>query len=329
MRAKALIAQILTFSRQAEQQMQPVQFHSIVREVIRMLRSTVPTTIEIDFDNQASHSTVYGDATQIHQVVLNLCTNSVYAMEETGGRLHIHLETVSFDPQTAPFHEMDSTRPYVKLTVSDTGGGIKPDVLDRIFEPYVTTKPSGQGTGLGLAVVHGIVRSHNGHITVKNQPNRGVTMEIFIPLLQKQEEVQVVRERTLPKGGEHILVVDDEPQIVHMYRQALERLGYTVSSRTSSLEALEAFKSQPDQFQAVITDMTMPNLTGDRLAQHIRYLNSNIPILLCTGYGDKLSRNKAKNMGVDLLLMKPVGWTDLAEALRLLLDRDKGEATEG
>ncbi len=324
MRAKDLIAQILTFSRQTEQQMRPVPLHGIVREVTKMLRATVPTTIEIDVADHTKHSTVFGDATQLHQVVLNLCTNAVYAMGETGGTLDLRLDQVVFDHDSALSHEMDITHPYLKLTVSDTGGGISPDVIDRIFEPYTTTKPSGQGTGLGLAVVHGIVRSHKGHIEVKNHPGRGTTMEVFFPLLQKQAQVQEVADRPMPKGTEHILVVDDEPQIVHMYRQALERLGYTVSARTSSLEALEAFKAQPENFHAVLTDMTMPNLTGDRLAQQIKYLKNDIPVILCTGYGDKMSRVRAKTIGIDLLLMKPVGWMDLAEALRFLLDRGMG-----
>jgi PAS domain S-box-containing protein len=323
LRAKELVHQILTFSRQSEQQKQPTQVETIVHEAARMLRATIPTTIAVKVETPIDNSTIFGDATQIHQVIMNLCTNAVHAMEENGGILSIHLQTkILATDQVALFGGMPPG-PCLKLSVSDTGTGIPPEIVDRIFEPYMTTKEKGKGTGLGLAVVHGIVQSHQGHIIVCSRPNQGTTMEVYLPLIPKGERTALPLVHELPRGDEHLLLVDDELQIAQMQRQTLERLGYTVTFRTSSLDALELLRSNPQRFQAVITDMTMPNLTGDRLARQIKAIRPDIPVILSTGYSDKIRTNTAQMECIDRLLMKPVGKADLARALRDLLDRTK------
>jgi PAS domain S-box-containing protein len=320
LRAKDLVRQILTFSRQSEQQMQPTQVESIVKEAARMLRATIPSTIELKVESFADNSTIFGDATQIHQVIMNLCTNAVHAMEENGGTLTIRLEGKVLDAGQAQILDDIQPGPCLKLSVGDTGIGIPPEIFDRIFEPYLTTKVKGKGTGLGLAVVHGIVQSHHGHIAVRSQPQRGTTMEVYLPLIPRAERAAQPSSRELPTGIEHLLLVDDELQIVHMQRQTLERLGYTVTFRTSSLDALELFKRDPQRFDAVITDMTMPHLTGDRLARQIKAIRPTLPVILSTGYSEKISANTPLPEGIDRLLMKPVGKADLARTVRELLD---------
>ncbi|MFZ1984782.1 MAG: PAS domain S-box protein [Desulfatitalea sp.] len=323
LRAKELVHQILTFSRQSEQQKQPTQVEAIVHEAARMLRATIPTTIAVKVETPTDNSTIFGDATQIHQVIMNLCTNAVHAMEENGGVLSIHLETKILAQNQVDLFGGMPPGPCLKLSVSDTGTGIAPEILDRIFEPYMTTKEKGKGTGLGLAVVHGIVQSHQGHIIVCSQPNQGTTMEVYLPLIPKGERTSLPSVHELPRGDEHLLLVDDELQIVQMQRQTLERLGYTVSFRTSSLDALELLRNNPQRFQAVITDMTMPNLTGDSLARQIKAIRPDIPIILSTGYSERIRNNAIQPECVDRVLMKPVGKADLAQALRELLDGAK------
>jgi PAS domain S-box-containing protein len=326
-RARDLVRQILTFSRQSDQTAKPIAVGPIVEEAARMLRSVLPTTIAMVVDIQASESTIKGDATQIHQVLMNLCTNAAQAMEATGGQLSIGLQKVAGDGHTGPDKSPPDARPHLRLRVRDTGPGIAPEHLERIFEPYFSTKGVCKGTGLGLAVVHGIVASHGGRVTVRPEVPGGTCFDVFLPLLEAGPgAIAEAAAGGAPRGREAVLLVDDEAAIVRMQQMVLERLGYRVTTRTSSLEALEAFKAVPGRYDAVITDMTMPGLTGEELAVELRRVRPGIPILICTGYSEQLTDEKVAALGIDAFLMKPVGQADLAAALRGILDRRKPPA---
>jgi PAS domain S-box-containing protein len=318
-RAKDLVKQILTFSRQAEQELKPVQIKHVAMEALKLLRASLPTTIEIH-QTIESNSAVLADLTQIHQVVMNLCTNASHAMQEEGGTLEVSLVDVEIDRDFADRHPGFLPGPYLQLSVIDTGHGMSPDVLNRIFDPFFTTKEKGEGTGMGLSVVHGIVKSHDGEVVVHSEPGKGTTFNIYFPILEKEEIQETDAVLPLPVGNERILFIDDEPTLVHIGKQILERLGYEVEARTSSLEALELFKIKSEKFDLVITDMTMPKMTGDHLAREIIKIRANIPIILCTGYSKKISEGKAEASGVRALVMKPVVAEQLAKIVRKVLD---------
>jgi PAS domain S-box-containing protein len=318
-RAKDLVQQILTFSRQADLEQRPVQVSRVIKEVIRLLRSTLPTTIQIK-QNIQSNALVIGDPTQIHQVLMNLCTNAGHAMSENGGILEIGLMDVQLNDAFTKRNPDLQPGAYVGLTVSDTGCGMPPAVLERIFEPFFTTKEKGQGTGMGLSVVHGIVTSHGGTILADSEPGKGTTFKVLLPAYEKQSEPDLADEAPLRCGSERILFIDDEPELVKLGRRILESLGYQATTRTSSLEALELFKSRPDQFDLVITDMTMPHLTGDELAVKLMAVRPDIPIILCTGFSNKINQEKAASLGIRELLMKPVVRRDIATMIRKVLD---------
>ncbi len=323
-RAKELVRHILTFSRQSETERKPIRLSAIVEETVRMLRATIPAFIKLRVEDLAGNSTIMGDESQIRQVILNLCTNSAHAMEDSGGTMVIRLEAYTAGAEGNSLRPEKISGQCLKLTVTDTGCGIVPELIDRIFEPYMTTKACGKGTGLGLSVVHGIVQSHKGVIFVKTIPGQGTTMEVVLPLIDKAVENEITAPAVLCEGDEHILLVDDELPIVKIHQRALERYGYTVTARTSSIEAFEAFQSNPGRFDAVITDMTMPNMNGDQLAKKIKAIRPDIPVIICTGYSEKLSDNSMQYSGIDLFLLKPVGRTDLANGLRRLMDHQSG-----
>ncbi len=316
-RAKDLVKQILTFSCQTEQNLKPVQIGQVVVEVLRLLRASIPTTIKINQKIDDKPMTVLADSTMIHQVLMNLCTNSLHAMDDDGGTLDISLDPVFLDTDyTSKFHNLNPGN-YLRLTVEDTGHGMTAEIKERIFEPYFTTKEHDKGTGLGLSVVHGIIKNHDGHITVDSEAGRGSKFQIYLPLL-KTAVIKKVKEDSEPVtgGNENILCVDDEEQIIRMQHQMLERLGYSVTSRISSYEALEAFKADPNKFDLVITDMTMPNITGDKLAIEIKKTRPDIPIILCTGFSESISEERASEIGINHLLMKPVGKDDFVKIIR-------------
>jgi len=320
-RARDLVKQILTFSRQREEERKPVQIHLIVKEALKMLRSTLPTTIEIR-QNIASTATVLADPTQIHQVIMNLCTNAYYAMQEKGGLLEVSLADVKLDSDFTARHPDIYPGPYLKLTVSDTGHGIEKKDINRIFEPYYTTREKSGGTGMGLSVVHGIIKSHGGAISVYSEPGKGSAFHVFFPRIESPDpvaETEVVD--PLPLGNERILFVDDELAIIDIEKRMLEHLGYKVEGRTSSIEALEAFRAQPDKFDLVITDMTMPNMTGDELARELMRIRPDLPIILCTGFSELIDEQKAKAMGIRAFVMKPVVMAEMAKAVRKALDK--------
>jgi len=261
-----------------------------------------------------------GSPTSIHQVFINLCTNAAHAMEDKGGILEISLADVTLNSgSTKFFGELNG--PYLVISVSDTGTGISTDIIESVFEPYFTTKAPGEGTGMGLALVHGIVKGCGGKITVSSKIGKGTVFNVYLPVTKKHAEksqYQVVDE--LPEGSERILLVDDELAITKMTGRILERLGYTVTARTSSLEALELFRSKPNDFDAVITDMTMPNMTGDRLASEMMAIRPEIPVILCTGYSKKISDESAFDIGIKAFAYKPVVKADLAKTVRKVLD---------
>ncbi len=264
-RAKDLVRQILAFARQSEEELKPIQVDMIATEVLKFIRSSIPTTIEIK-QTIESDSLIMGNATQVHQILMNLFTNAAHAMEDKGGILEFSLKDVVMDRGVN--REKLDLKPgnYIEIKVSDTGTGIAPEIIGSIFDPYFTTKGPGEGTGMGLAMVHGIIESYGGKISVDSKPGQGTLFTIYLPVTRKRQEHHPYQSETLPTGKERILFVDDEAPIAKMGGQALERLGYTVSIRTSSIEALELLRSKPNDFDLVITDMTMPNMTGDKLA---------------------------------------------------------------
>jgi len=319
-RAKNLVNQILTFSRQTEYDLKPVQVKSITNEALKLLRASLPATIEIRSYLQ-SQSAVMADPTQIHQIVMNLCTNASHAMHEKGGLLEVRLDDVKLGKEDAAMHPEMGSGSYIKVTVSDTGQGIEPHVLERIFDPFFTTKEKGEGTGMGLAVVHGIVKSHRGAIKVFSELGKGTTFEVFLPQVEaipvgKEEEITEI-----PRGKERVLFVDDETALVDMGQRMLGSLGYEVFARTSSIEALEVFRSDPNKFDIVITDYTMPNMTGMELAKELILMCPDIPIIMCTGFSEQMSEEKAKSLGIEEFLLKPVIMRDMAKAIRKVLDK--------
>jgi signal transduction histidine kinase/CheY-like chemotaxis protein len=318
-RAKDLVQQILTFSRQADQEQKPVQVKLIVIEALKMLKSYIPSTIEIK-QNVQSAAVVMGDSTQIHQVLMNLCTNAAHVMEEKGGVLTVNLSDIELDSEFISNYPDLKPGPYVNLTVTDTGSGMTPNVLDKIFDPFFTTKEKEEGTGLGLSVVHGIVHSHGGTIYAYSEPEEGSTFKVFIPAIERRLKHEDRVEQPIPTGTERILLIDDEPVIVNMSKEILSSLGYNVVTRTSSIEALEFFKAQPDRVDLVITDMTMPKMTGEVLAKEFMQTRSDIPVILCTGFSARIDEKKAKAMGIKAFVSKPVLKQEIGETVRKVLD---------
>jgi len=318
-RARDLIKQILAFSRQAEQELQPIQPKLIVKEVLKLLRASLPTTIEIK-QNIQSDSSVQADPTQLHQVLMNLCTNAGYAMRETGGTLEVTLTDVELDPHfTARYPDM-TPGPHIRLTVNDTGHGMTPEVRECIFDPFFTTKERGEGTGMGLSVAIGIVTSHGGTITVHSEPGMGSNFQVYLPLVEPGLDLELETEKPVLTGDERILFVDDEQPLAKLGKQILERLGYQVVISTSSVEALELFRAKADQFDLVITDMTMPNMTGHNLARELMKVRPDIPIILCTGFSERITVEKAKKIGIRELLLKPLSHRVLGNTVRKVLD---------
>jgi CheY-like chemotaxis protein len=321
-RAKGLVNQILTFSRQSEQERKPLKIQPIIKEALKLLRASLPSTIEITQNIDKESGAILADPTQIHQVIINLCTNAYHAMREKGGVLEVILTEVDADSTDLTFNPDLSPGPYLRLTISDTGHGMDRIVMERIFDPYFTTKDLGEGTGMGLAVVHGIVRSHSGDITVYSEPGKGTTFHVYLPRIDTGAIApETVSTEPAPKGKERILLVDDEEQIVLMVRQMLEGLGYHVTARTSSVEALGAFRAKPEKFDLVITDQTMPNMTGAELAQKLMGIRADIPIILCTGFSEVITEDKSKAIGIREYVMKPVIRSEIAKTIRRVLDK--------
>jgi PAS domain S-box-containing protein len=317
-RARDLVKQILTFSRQAEHELLPIQIKPIIKEALKLLRASLPATIDIQ-QNIRSDATVLADPTQIHQILMNLCTNASHAMQEPGGRLEITLENVNLDSEFAVNHPDIVPGLYVQLAVTDNGHGMDATVLERIFDPFFTTKERGKGTGMGLAVVHGIVKTHHGAITVLSKPGKGSIFSVYIPVIEGKAESVSEKTEPIPTGSERILFVDDEHFQQDLGRRMLERLGYDVTTCTDGRQALSLFRSQPDQFDLIITDMTMPMMTGDVLTREIMVIRPDIPIIICTGYSERITEEKALAMGAKGFVLKPIVIKDMANLIRKAL----------
>ena len=322
-RAKELVQQILTFSRQTDHVPKPVQVRLIIKEALKLMRASLPATIDIE-QNMDSDSMVMGDPTQFHQIIMNLCTNAAHAMRAKGGTLVVSLSDVQLQTETMDHHSDLKPGKYVQISVKDSGEGMKPEVLQRIYEPFFTTKERDKGTGMGLAVVHGIVSSFDGRIYVTSEPGVGTTVKVYLPIINQKSVIPAEVPEELPVGHERILFIDDEPDIVEIGKRALEDLGYQVDSRTSSLEALKLFQSQSQRYDLVISDMTMPQMTGDKLAKKLIKIQKDIPIILCTGFSSKITSEVAREIGIRALLMKPIVRNELATVVRKVLNEAKG-----
>ncbi len=319
-RANDLVKQILTFSRQDEEERHPVILSLILKEVLQLLRSTLPTTIEIRQKIDTGCRPVAASPTQMHQVMMNLCTNAYHAIGEEGGVIDVSMEMVDLDADITQLHPHLNEGAHVRISVSDTGHGIDKATIDKIFEPFYTTKPQGKGTGLGLSVVHGIIANHGGAISVHSEPGKGTVFRIFLPVMERYAELDVPESRKPQEGTESILFVDDEPQIATLGKEMLEKFGYTVTVRTSAMEALEAFRGNPDRFDIVITDQTMPNMTGVRLATELARIRPHIPVILISGFSEIMAAEIESVPIIRERITKPILARDLAGAIRRVLD---------
>lgn len=322
-RAKDLVQQILGFARQSKEEKKPIKVGLIAKEVLKLVRASLPSTIEIRHEITARSDTIMADPIQIHQVLMNLCTNAHYAMGQKGGVLEVSLSDVDLDSTNASQYPDLEPGSYVKLTVSDTGSGMDQGTLERIFDPYFTTKEKEVGTGMGLAVAHGIIKNHRGAITVQSEPGKGSTFQALLPLVEMEFEPQVEALDAYPLGNERILFVDDEEPIMDLGKRMLGHLGYDVVALTSSMEALAVFREKPKQFDLVITDQTMPGLTGKMLTEEVMRIRPDIPVILCTGFSEQISPEKAKALGIRGFLFKPLIISDLANAIRRVLDQNR------
>ena len=320
LRARELVKQILAFSRQEKNELKLMKMQPIIKEAMKLIRSTIPTTINITQNLQSDCRPVSADPTQIHQIVMNLATNAYHAMEENSGELKVNLKEIELSEHDLISPDM-SPGLYACLSIADTGMGMNKDVMDRIFDPFFTTKEKGKGTGMGLSVVHGIVKQMNGEIQVYSEPGKGTEFHIYLPIVKTDFKTQETRTNEPIQGGtESILLIDDEEGIITIEKLALERLGYQVTSRTSSLEALEAFRFDPKKFDLVITDKAMPNMPGEKLVVELIKIRHDIPILLFTGFSESMSEEKIKSLGIKGLLLKPIIIKDLAKKIRETLD---------
>jgi len=324
-RGRDLVKQILAFSSQGEQEKKPLAVSEIVEEGLKLLRPTLPSTIEIVSKSLTNDDRIFADLVQMHQVLMNLCTNAAHAMREKGGVLELQISKVGFtEHDPLPFSDMVPGE-YVVLTVRDTGTGMTPDILDRIFDPFFTTKKPGEGTGLGLSVIHGIVQRHGGYVAVESEPGKGTTFRVYLPKIEEQAFSEDREAPVATGGNERILFVDDEDMLVELNRQRLTRFGYEVVGTTSSMDALDIFRKDPDVFDLVITDYTMPNLTGMELAAQLLKVKPSIPIILCTGDSQPVTPESAQDAGINALLMKPAGREGLAQTIRNVLDQKTKE----
>ncbi len=318
-RAKALVQQILTFSRRTEQAHIPVQLPRLVEEALALLRASLPSSIDIRQHIDPEVGAVLADASQLHQVIINLCANAEYSMRQTGGILEVRLEAVEVDTTLAAQHPTLHLGPHDRLTVRDTGQGMPPDVVKRIYDPFFTTKAIGEGTGIGLSVVHGIVVNHGGTITVESHIDHGTTFMIYLPRIPWDMVGEVQEEEPLPYRQGRLLFIDDEPALVRLGHAVLTQLGYDVTAYTSSAEALAAFQAAPQHFDLVITDYTMPEMTGDALTRALRRLRPDIPVILETGFSHTIDAEQAAAVGIDAFLLKPWTVRELARTIAQVL----------
>lgn len=318
-RAKELVRQVLTFCRQTEHEKRPLDISPVVKEALNLLRASIPATVRFRRSIRSGLGTVSADPTQIHQVMMNLCSNAAGSMEKKGGVMEVILKDVEIEPDRDRLPDL-KPGPYVKLSVCDTGHGMSHEVMERIFDPFFTTKKPGHGTGMGLAVVHGIVRSHGGAVAVESEPGKGSRFHVYIPRIMKHEKHhKEEKPQAFPEGRESVLFIDDEPDLCEIFKEMLDHIGYKVATETDSVRALELFRTRPDSFDLVITDQTMPNMTGEEIAGEMMKIRPDIPIIICTGYSDRMNEEKAKKMGITGFLMKPFAMDKISETIQKTL----------
>ena len=317
-RARDVVKQILSFSRKSEVAKETFDLKPVVTESLKLLRASIPTTIEFRRDISEAMCPILGDRTQIHQVLMNLCANAAHAMEAEGGIMTVGLRIVDGEMEDEAFGLVPGQ--YVKLSVNDTGMGIRQEVQKRIFDPYFTTKEVGKGTGMGLAVVHGIVMAHEGHIFVDSHLGKGTVFHTYFPAVLTRHNTYSDERAALPTGHERVLYVDDEPSLARMGKLMLEKLGYGVESLTNPVTALEFFASHEEEIDLVITDMTMPQMTGDQLTRKLLEIKPDIPIIITTGFSERISQKNAHETGAMAFAEKPLSMRRLAETLRKVLD---------
>jgi PAS domain S-box-containing protein len=321
LKAAGIAKQLLNFSRKTDQEMKPIGVVTVIKDALKFLRSTIPTTIDIQKHLPDADITILADPIQINQIMMNLCINASQAMEDTGGIMEIIVETVSLDEEAADSYPDLTAGDYLKITVNDTGPGIDPEIIERIFDPYFTTKEMGKGSGMGLSIVHGIVQNHSGAISVDSKLGKGTTFSLLFPAVDEKPKIEPETINEIPRGHETILFVDDEKSIADMAQKMLKRLGYKVETSLNPLQALDLFKSQPDEFDLVITDMTMPQMTGAKLSEKLIEIRSNIPVIICTGHSAIIDEEKAKQFGIAGYVMKPVSMSIIAKTIRKVLDK--------
>ncbi len=320
-RATDLVRQILTMSSQNETEMQPTLLEPIVKEVSKLIRAVTPTTIEILSDIDPTCRPVMADPVKVHQTIMNLSINATHAMDKDGGTLTLKLDEFNPDNETLKNHLGLENHTYVRLSISDTGHGMDKETRERIFEPFFTTKEKGKGTGLGLATVHGIVESHNGHISVYSEVDQGTTFQIFLPVIKSLENAAISKPKIYKGNAEHILIVDDELVNVKVLKEILENLNYNVTSFSHPEKALKAYKENPADFDCIITDQTMPNILGSELAKEVLDLNPDANLILVTGFNSKIGPERAKEIGIKDYLMKPVTTAGISKILHDVLNR--------
>lgn len=299
----------------------PIHIKPIVKEALKLLRSTIPKNIAIQQEISESKIVVKADPTEIYEIIMNLCTNAYHAMESSGGCLGVNINAASLNFMDQNQLDLLPGR-YCILTVSDTGVGIPDKIVDQIFEPYFTTKKIGKGSGLGLAVVHGIVKNYRGSVSIQSQVGKGTVFKVFLPLVEPMDEEEGKQNGSdFSRGTEHVLLVDDETAIVNVGIKVLGNLGYTVTGRTSSEKALEDFKTDPEKYDIVVTDMTMPGMVGTKLSKEIKQIRPDIPVIICTGFSNQIDAKKASSMGFQGFILKPFLAGDLSVVIRQVLDR--------
>ncbi len=319
-RARDLVRQILTFSRQSESEKKPLNLSVIVKEALKLMRSSIPSTIQIRSIIDPSCGKILADATQMHQLIVNLCTNAFQAMEDRGGVLTVELKQANIDSSKAGYYHNLNEGEYLKLSVMDTGEGMSQKTMERVFEPFFTTKEAGKGTGMGLSIVHGIVKGHNGEVTFSSIKGEGSTFTVYLPVMKGEQEVEEESMESLPGGDESIMLVDDDRLVSGVLSKILSRLGYSVEVNNSSVDALGSFRRNPDGYDLVITDLTMPDMTGTGLAERLGECDPGIPVILITGYGDKIPDDTGKGSTIREVIAKPVRMHHLASKVREVLD---------
>jgi nitrogen-specific signal transduction histidine kinase/CheY-like chemotaxis protein len=324
-RGRELVKQILTFSREGEEEKKAVQVAPIVREVVNLMRASLPSTVEVRSKVETEEGIIFADPAQIHQLLINLCTNAGQAMRATKGVLDVRVGDFALAPGADSPHPDMEPGTYVRLSVTDTGGGIDDLIKDRIFEPFFTTRRS-EAAGMGLSVVYGVVKSHHGAITVTSAPGKGSTFTVYFRKLREAiSQQEKTRAGRAARGKGRILFVDDEEALVEIAKQMLERLGYEVVAERDSAKALKHFQREPERFDLVITDQTMPNMTGIELAKKLMSIKKDIPIILCTGFSEIISPESARAMGIREFVMKPIIKNEMAETIKRVINGGRDE----